>query len=300
VQPIGADPKRFDPTHSDVFGVGAFLLAGSEVYRLALGQTPGAAYAAFEPQRMDDFAWENDRIAYRVYGPALARTGEISSGIDVWVKRTRQPVIEKWYYAADYHEDRGEGLDMYKVGPSRGCGGSGIWRDGKLFAAGNFLTWRLAENGPTRVVFELTYAPFDAGGIQVRQSTRITLESGSNLNRIETLLDWGWDKPETLQLAVGLARRDAGGTLKFATNNAWMTYWEPAQPPNGTIGCGVVMTTPARAIETNNQAFLLTPVHRGFPVVYYAGAGWTRSGDFPDMEAWVNHVAQWSAKRSPQ
>ncbi len=34
VQPIGADPKKFDPTHSDVFGVGAFLLAGSEMYRL--------------------------------------------------------------------------------------------------------------------------------------------------------------------------------------------------------------------------------------------------------------------------
>jgi rhamnogalacturonyl hydrolase YesR len=37
VQPVGADPKRFDPTHTDVFGVGAFLLAGSEVYRLAAG-----------------------------------------------------------------------------------------------------------------------------------------------------------------------------------------------------------------------------------------------------------------------
>jgi unsaturated rhamnogalacturonyl hydrolase len=35
VQPIGADPKTFDPSHSDVYGVGAFLLAGSEVYRLA-------------------------------------------------------------------------------------------------------------------------------------------------------------------------------------------------------------------------------------------------------------------------
>ena len=33
VQPIGADPKKFDPTHSDVYGVGAFLLAGSEIDR---------------------------------------------------------------------------------------------------------------------------------------------------------------------------------------------------------------------------------------------------------------------------
>ena len=32
VQPVGTTPKTFDPTHSDVFGVGAFLLAGSEIY----------------------------------------------------------------------------------------------------------------------------------------------------------------------------------------------------------------------------------------------------------------------------
>jgi rhamnogalacturonyl hydrolase YesR len=34
VQPIGADPKKFDPNLSETYGVGAFLLAGSEVYRM--------------------------------------------------------------------------------------------------------------------------------------------------------------------------------------------------------------------------------------------------------------------------
>jgi len=34
VQPIGAGPQRFDPQTTEPFGVGAFLLAGSEVYRL--------------------------------------------------------------------------------------------------------------------------------------------------------------------------------------------------------------------------------------------------------------------------
>ena len=38
VQPIGADPKAFDPTWSDVYGVGAFLLAGSEMHRLVAAQ----------------------------------------------------------------------------------------------------------------------------------------------------------------------------------------------------------------------------------------------------------------------
>jgi rhamnogalacturonyl hydrolase YesR len=39
VQPVGADPKAFDATHSDVYGVGAFLLAGREVYQLSQPKT---------------------------------------------------------------------------------------------------------------------------------------------------------------------------------------------------------------------------------------------------------------------
>ena len=35
VQPIGADPKHFPADATEVYGVGAFLLAGSEIYRLA-------------------------------------------------------------------------------------------------------------------------------------------------------------------------------------------------------------------------------------------------------------------------
>lgn len=34
VQPIGADPKKFDENSTEPYGVGAFLLAGSELYRL--------------------------------------------------------------------------------------------------------------------------------------------------------------------------------------------------------------------------------------------------------------------------
>lgn len=35
VQPIGANPKRFDENATEIYGVGAFLLAGSEMYKMA-------------------------------------------------------------------------------------------------------------------------------------------------------------------------------------------------------------------------------------------------------------------------
>ena len=295
VQPVGADPKTFDPTHSDVFGVGAFLLAGSEVYRLALSESVAAAYAAFMPQRKDDLAWENDRIAYRVYGPALEAAGEISSGIDVWVKRTRKPILEPWYYRADYHEDHGEGLDMYRVGPSRGCGGTGIWRDGKLFAANNFTTWRSLRNGPDRVEFELAYAPYDAGGVKIRETRRIVLEVGSNLNRIETRFDWDGG-PEELTAAVGIVKRQGSATADRAPDGSWIAYWEPEQPGNGAIGCGVVMTAPSKFLDTPEHFLLQTAVRRGQSIKYCAGAGWSKSGDFPDQTSWKNYLSGFGPK----
>ena len=50
VQPVGADPQRFEPRSTDAFGVGACLLAGSEVHRLAISQAKPSAGSSF-PKR---------------------------------------------------------------------------------------------------------------------------------------------------------------------------------------------------------------------------------------------------------
>lgn len=295
VQPVGADPKKFDPTHTDVFGVGAFLLAGSEIYRLALSDATAVAYGAFLPQRKDDFAWENDRIAFRMYGPALERGGEISSGIDIWVKRTSKPVIEKWYFQADYHKDHGEGLDFYKVGPSRGCGATAVVRDGKLYAANNFVTWRLLQNGPAKVAFELGYAPYDVAGVKVKETRRISLETGSNLNRIETRFDWEGG-PEELPVMVGIVKRQGGEGADYAKDGTWVAYWEPEQADSGQIGCGVVMESPASQLDTAEHAGLQATVKRGQSLVYYAGAGWSKSGQFANKAEWVSYISNFASK----
>ena len=97
---------------------------------------------------VDDFTWENDRCAYRAYGPALQKTGEKAYGIDVWLKSVPNLVVAERYanvYAANQEEkrlrkqgateaadsvkrnfslhlDHGNGLDCYNVGPTLGCG----------------------------------------------------------------------------------------------------------------------------------------------------------------------------------
>lgn len=73
---------------------------GSATYFISIGKpypqkvwTTGALYK----MRKDDIAWENDRCAYRVYGPALQRTGERSFGTDIWAKNTPDTVVYERY-----------------------------------------------------------------------------------------------------------------------------------------------------------------------------------------------------------
>ena len=77
------------------------------------------------PERKDDIAFENDRIGFRLYGPALQRTGERGFGHDVWIKRTPELILDELYRhdpMLKFHLDYGKGLDCYGVGPTLGCG----------------------------------------------------------------------------------------------------------------------------------------------------------------------------------
>src|SRR5207245_4059916 len=83
-------------------------------------------------------------------------------------------VINDWYMVDDYHHDHGEGADLYSAGNSRGCGGNGVWVNGKLYPSANFIHSRTLANGPIRVMFELEYPEWDAGGVRVSEVKRIT------------------------------------------------------------------------------------------------------------------------------
>ncbi len=54
-------------------------------------------FARFVPERKDDFAWENDLAAYRMYGPALAGENP-SNGVDLWLKRTKELIVDTFYF----------------------------------------------------------------------------------------------------------------------------------------------------------------------------------------------------------
>ena len=87
---------------------------GSATYYVSIGKpykqkvyATGALYKI----RKDDIAWENDRCAYRVYGPALQKTGERSFGTDIWVKNTPDTVVYERYIKDMNGNIKGDKMD---------------------------------------------------------------------------------------------------------------------------------------------------------------------------------------------
>jgi len=379
VQPIGLAPKVFDENLTEVYGVGGFLLAGSEVYRMAVlekakpqtvsvtnptggvrgdelaeatlagglrkpvvmdaatsaivnsqvmgkqilfpvnlaaGETrrylvlpaerlaavPPAdvkVHARFVPERLDDFAWESDRTAHRVYGPAIIKDPKehlISSGVDVWVKKVRTPVVDKWYKRGEYHHDEGEGLDYYSVGQSRGCGGTTIVADGKLHNSSNFTKYKVIADGPLRAVFELTYGDFAVGnGRTASEVKRFSIDAGSNMTRVETKYTSNSKAP--LTVGVGIVQRDGVGHYTADGEAGFNSYWEPAHGDDGSIGCGVILPAGVKAFDViDRQQLTIGTAQPGQPFVYYFGAGWSKSGDFADAAAWDAYVRGYAQK----
>jgi hypothetical protein len=255
------------------------------------------AYGRFVRERRDDFAWENDKTAHRMYGAALetwAQEPLTSSTVDVWFKHTSRLVINDWYMVDDYHRDLGDGADLYSAGKTRGCGGNAPWEAGKLWPSANFRETRVLANGPIRVMFELGYLTWDVNGRQVRERKRITLDAGQRMNRFES--EYATDATRPAQYAAGI-KNGAGSTQTVDPAAGTLRHWEPVKG-NGNFGCAVVMAPASvvSAAEADGNYLLVGKVPAAGPAVYYAGAAWDKGGEIADAAAWGQYVAQF-AKR---
>lgn len=252
------------------------------------------------PERKDDFAWENQQVAYRIYGPALEATGEITSGIDVWSKRIPNFVIDAFYKRdaegarthnpeLTYHKDNGQGMDSYYVGPSRGCGGTAVFDHDQLIVSKNYTSLRILENGPIRFSFQVTYAPWTAGGAKVVETKRITLDAGTHLNKIVSTYTFGG--PQSLDLAAAVAVHE-GAAAGFPVAGSVASVWDTPQDPSaGRIATGLVASPRehARTLQAAGHALLLFTRRSGEPFTYFAGSGWSKA-DMPTASSWDDYL----------
>ena len=181
---------------------------GSATYYVSIGkpyQQKVYATGALYKIRKDDIAWENDRCAYRVYGPALQKTGERSFGTDIWVKNTPDTVVYERYIKdmignrknddeteilTSFHLDHGNGLDPYRVGATLGLGAPSLMVGKNQVLPYCYKDYRILDNGPLRFTVELTYNPSTVGDMKnVVEHRIISLDKGSNFNKMTVWYD---------------------------------------------------------------------------------------------------------------
>ena len=132
------------------------------------------------PNRWDDLVWENDRCAWRLYGPGAHKNmNNPAYGFDTFVKNTPHPIQDQLYHneltsygvnermkrdkspldwnevhrGYTYHRNHGAGMDAYTVGPTLGAGAPALIiapsqppRGGEKKSSGK----RLKKNSPPR------------------------------------------------------------------------------------------------------------------------------------------------------
>ena len=277
---------------------GPVILAIAKAYELGiktldLDFEPGCAFAdrlpvchvRFISERKEDIAWENDKVAFRIYSREVK--GKAGSGVDFWTKSVDEPIIETWYAlnaaGQDYHTDRGQGYDFYAVGNNRGIGGTGIWADSILVVSEPYANYRIYSDGPELLDFEVSYQPYTAGGRTIYEKKRIRMVLSTNFYQVTSTIETS-DGKDAL-LAVGVT--DFGnGQVTQNTEAGMLTVIEKISDKNGSIVSSVIADPKAvSSFESyGKDRLVLLNVKSGEPVTYYIGAAWDGDSRFEPIE----------------
>ena len=295
-------------------------------------------YGRQYPERLDDIAWENDKAAYRAYGPALQQTGEKAYGYDVFTKSVSELVVEDRYAmdldpdtramikqlreegkkaeadslanAISYHIDHGNGMDCYAVGPTLGGGTAALMPDSAIVYPYCYRNFEILDNGPLRFTVKLEYNPLTIDGDTTVVETRlIQLDKGSHLNR--TTVSYTSLKKD-YPIGVGLVLHEAfPDRYSMNQEGGYIAYSDPTTEPksdNGIIYMGAVFPN---ALELAKVQLFDKPVSRAIGHVlgintyqpgdefeYYWGSAWSKCGF--DDERWNSYLEEYAMKvRNP-
>jgi hypothetical protein len=191
------------------------------------------------PERLEDIAFENDRIGFRLYGPALQKRGDKGFGHDVWVKRTTELVLDELYRndpRLSFHLDYGKALDCYGVGPSLGCGTPCLLRDGKIVFPWCYETYKILDKGPLRFTVQVNFPATTPEGVPsgtaLTEHRILSLDKGSNF--CEATVWYTATTPDGfpsgLNVAAGLAIRPTG-PAPVVVGDDYVHYADPTVDP---------------------------------------------------------------------
>lgn len=254
-------------------------------------KTANKVFARYVPERKDDFAWENNVVAFRAYGKTLEGTSEDAQGFDYWAKRTDELIIDEWYRTGDYHADHGKGLDYYSVGQTLGVGDIAIYFDKQIHYTKHYRQYEILDNGPIRASFKLIYEPQEINGQKIGIEKEISIDAESQLSKINVRVHNA--TAATTPIVIGIAKRkEANPVIAIDKKANFFAYWEPEQHGNITGTALVLPHVKKDFMDTPNQFLWNVTAKNNQPLTYYMGAAFNKAGKITSMDAWKTYLKQ--------
>lgn len=285
-----------------------------KVYRLDVN---GRIY----PNREDDLTWENDKNAWRFYGPKMHNKGV--SGFDTFAKNVTYPIQDQLYHNEltsygvnerlkkqgrggewaqihrdlyTYHRDKGQGMDAYTVGATLGAGAPALMDGDKLLLPDVYEKSEILDNGPLR--FTVRQQMYERDG--VRESRLISQDKGTHLAKVQVTYEADDNgKINGKSLCAGIAVHESQPKAYVINQKGgYVTYADALDTPqgqNGQLYIGLLFTEKMKSLRylpmpekksgAVGHVVGITSYRAGQPFTYYAGSAWSKY-DVPNQQVW--------------
>ena len=205
------------------------------------------------PNRWDDLVWENDRSAWRFYGPGAHKNMKNNAyGFDTFVKNTTHPMQDQLYHneltsygvndrirrdksslnwnevhrGYTYHRNFGAGMDAYTVGATLGAGAAALMaKDGSLVYPLYYEKADILDNGPLRFTVRMEMPKRAINGDSIREIRLITQDCGSHFARVEITYE-GLSQPTSVCAGI-VVHESAPNAYTLNKKENFITYAEP-------------------------------------------------------------------------
>ncbi len=294
----------------------------------AARRMPFAAIASgnIYPNRLDDIAWESDKIGYRVYSKRAGADGWTLYGYDVFTKIGSRPVLDDLYAAEcdqrtrayikklrdagneldakilhaaiSYHIDHGQGMDYYPVGKTLGCGTAALARDGEIFYPEYFRDYEILDNGGLRFTFKLVFDPVKIGEDMIVEERIISLDAGQHFNLVKVNFK---NLTSESDVVLGLVTHDDAQvsqvrdiSIAYAEPEhkyGWQTYVAAVFPESMTPSVKFFSQEEGKDRSATGHVLSQGVLKPGETMEYYMGAGWNR-WCFDTADDWFAHVRE--------
>lgn len=249
------------------------------------------AWSRYVPERKDDYAYENNIVVGRIYGPALAAPRTF--GPDVWIKNTPAFIFDKWLAGRDFHHNHGEGMDCYMVGKALGGGACAPVSGDKIFCGDNWATQQRLCNGPLRTEAEFTYPAIDVDGRSMTSQRSLSLDANTRL--VHWTTSFSTADGDSLDVVVGAVLHDIV-SKECGPDYISFTEWasDSKQPQtDGLISLGLILSDrfKAEVCEIDSHACLKLRVASEETVEFWTASGWDQGG-VESPEAWNAYMKE--------